>query len=494
MSKELGKRSDLAAALTALRLFRGVQQEDLAKTSGIGYAKILKIEQSRRRPRPGDLQALLASLGADRSLLEEILDLVRRVRRDASGGESEVASGAEAVRGFVSVSRELPELTALLRAGLNARTARIPPLALAESRRRAPELWARLAAYPHAARCALVQESGEFQDVGLCELLCDLSVEAAADNAQRARLLAELAVLASVQLQAEAGFRCRVEGFCRIHLSNAHRVGGTLPEASEEFARGAQLWHSGAAADPGLLNETRVLQIEASLRRDQGNVSACLTLLDRALAIDRWDMAPALLIAKSTALEGLGDFAGAIAMLRQAAPLLDGERDMRELFAIRVNLAFHLCHLGQYRTAEQALPEIRRLSLRLGNCLDELRVGWLEARVAEGLGRFDEAVAGLTRVRVGFERQRIPYDVALVTLELAELYASQGRTAEVKELVRESVPIFEAQGVHSEAQRALALFRRAVQEERVTIELVRGIHDYLERARRNPQLRYEETG
>jgi tetratricopeptide (TPR) repeat protein/DNA-binding Xre family transcriptional regulator len=492
MPEQLGGRSDLAAALTVLRVLRGVEQEDLAKTSGISYAKLLKIEQGRRRPRTSDLQALLPALGADPALLEEMLDMVRRVRRGPSGGEAEGSTGAAVVRGLGGVP--ISDLKAHLRGTFDATGARVSPVPVAESRRRAPALWARLAGYSHAARCALVQESGEFQDVGLCELLCDLSVEAAADKVQRARLLAELAVLASVQLQSDSGFRRRVEGFCRMHLANAYRVGGSLPEASEEFARGAELWHSGATADPGLLNETRPLQIEAALRRDQGNVSACLTLLDRALAIDRWGKASALLIAKSTALEGLGDSAGAIAVLRQAAPLLDGERDVRELFAVRVNLAFHLCRLGKHRTAEQALSEIRRLSLRLGNCLDELRVGWLEARVAAGLGRTDEAIAGLERVRAGFERQQIPYDVALVTVEIAELHASQGRTAEVKALVREAAPVFEAQGVHREAQRALALFRRAVEEERVTIDLVRGILAYLERARRNPQLRYEEAG
>jgi len=491
MPEQLGGRSDLAAALTVLRVLRGVEQEDLANTSGISYAKLLKIEQGRRRPRPSDLQALLAALGADSALLEEMLDMVRRVRRGPFGGEAEGSTGAAVVRGLGGVP--ISDLKAHLRATFDATGAQVSPVPVAESRRRAPALWARLAAYSHAARCALVQESGEFQEVGLCELLCEHSIEAAADNAKRARLLAELAVIASKHLREENGFRQRVEGFCRTHLANALRVGGTLPAAAEEFDHAAQLWQSGAGHDSGLLNEAWILHLEASLRRDQGDPSRALTLLDRALAIDRWDTVPALLIAKSTALEGLGDIAGAIAVLRQAAPLLDGERDVRELFAIRVNLAFHLCHLGQHRTAEQALPEIRRLSLRLGNCLDELRLGWLEARVAAGLGRTDEAIAGLEGVRAGFERQQILYDVALVTVEIAELHASQGRTAEVKALVRKSAPVFEAQGVHREAQRALALFRRAVEEERVTIDLVRGILAYLERARRNPQLRYEEA-
>jgi hypothetical protein len=121
-------------------------------------------------------------------------------------------------------------------------------------------------------------------------------------------------------------------------------------------------------------------------------------------------------------------------------------------------------------------------------------VGWLEARVAAGQGRTEEAVAGLERVRAGFEQRDIAYDAALATMQLAELLASQGRTPGVKELARQSAAIFGDQGVHSEARRALELFRRAAEEERVNVELVRSVIIYLERARREPQLRYQERG
>jgi hypothetical protein len=82
------------------------------------------------------------------------------------------------------------------------------------------------------------------------------------------------------------------------------------------------------------------------------------------------------------------------------------------------------------------------------------------------------------------------YDAALATLELAEVHAGLGHTAEVKALARESAPIFEDQQVHREAQRALALFRQAAEEERVSGELLRSLIVYLYRARHDPQLRF----
>jgi transcriptional regulator with XRE-family HTH domain len=71
------------------------------------------------------------------------------------------------------------------------------------------------------------------------------------------------------------------------------------------------------------------------------------------------------------------------------------------------------------------------------------------------------------------------------------LYLERGRTAEVKELVAAMETVFRAQGVHEEAQKALALFRRAVEMETVTLVLVRRLVAFLYRAQHDPELRFE---
>jgi hypothetical protein len=47
--------------------------------------------------------------------------------------------------------------------------------------------------------------------------------------------------------------------------------------------------------------------------------------------------------------------------------------------------------------------------------------------------------------------------------------------------------------VHEEAQRALALFRRAVEKDRATPELAGRIAHYLRRAQHDPELVFEEA-
>jgi hypothetical protein len=83
------------------------------------------------------------------------------------------------------------------------------------------------------------------------------------------------------------------------------------------------------------------------------------------------------------------------------------------------------------------------------------------------------------------------YDTALVTLELAEVYAALGRTAEVKALARESAPVFQDQGVHREARHALELFHRAAEEERAGAELLRSILAYLNRSRHDARVHFQ---
>jgi transcriptional regulator with XRE-family HTH domain/tetratricopeptide (TPR) repeat protein len=481
----------LVEALIFLRERKGWTQFDLAAAARVSRSSIQGVEQGRYQLSTGMLAAILRALEIDYSTIHQLAAVLRKVPPGEPRDGAPEDVGADDA-GSVAAGAS-PDLQGLVRSYVAAGSAPPSVLPIDESRRRAPELWTRLLRYPEAVQEVLVREAAELHDVGFCELLCDQSIEVAGDSAQRALRQAELAVLAAERLPGEEGLCRRVEGYCRMHVVNALKVGGTIQAATAAFSPAAAAWDAGAGADAGALNEARVVHIEASLRREQRDLLQALKLFDRALAIDRWGETPALLIGKSYVLYELGEIRAAIAMLRQAAPLLDGGA-LRKLFAVNLNLGIYLCDLGEHRSAELGLSNVRELARRLGNDLDSLRVTWLEARVAAGLGRTSEALSTLYRLREEFEQRGIVYDVALVTVELAELHASLGQTAEVKALVRASAPIFEAEGVPREAQRALALFRRAAEQDQANLALIRGLLAYLERARRDPQLRYQEPG
>jgi tetratricopeptide (TPR) repeat protein len=275
-------------------------------------------------------------------------------------------------------------------------------------------------------------------------------------------------------------------------VGNARRVRSELPGADQAFRTAWKLWQMGAATTSGLLNEARILDLEASLRRDQTRFKEALELLDRALSVDSGPLTKRMLLNKATVLEALGDFAGAVDTLRQAAPLVERENDPRSLLVLRFNLAVNFYFLDRYQEAADLLPELRSSILRLGNGLDTLRFRWLDGRIAAGLGQREEALMALAGVREGFATRGIAYDTALASLELAEIYLKEGRTAEVKTIARQMAPIFQSQGVHREALAALKLFQEAAAREALTLDLARRLVRYLQRAQYNPELRFED--
>ena len=97
------------------------------------------------------------------------------------------------------------------------------------------------------------------------------------------------------------------------------------------------------------------------------------------------------------------------------------------------------------------------------------------------------------KARAGFQEQGAIYEFALVCLELAGLYAEQGRTAEMKQLAEEMVPIFSSRQIHREALAALALWCQAVKTETAGAELAAQVASAIRRGREEQMSPAQET-
>jgi transcriptional regulator with XRE-family HTH domain len=494
-----GDDDELGLAVAVLRTARKRKRADLARAMGVRDNWLAQIERGDKRPSPRTLERIVAALGVPLSQVDEALALIRRLRLGSAAAQSGAADAA-ALRvrtlggswsDLAAVVRDL--LVAAVReqaAGAGAASDREPE----EARRRAASLWRRLRAHPAPARRALVREAAEFQSWALCELLCEESARAAADRAPAAAELADLALAVALAVPGGEGWRLCVEAYAWAFVGNARRVANDLHGAAEAFARSAELWRADRAGDLGLLDGSRLLDLEASLRTAQQRLPEALDLLDRALAASRSpQQSGRVLLNRSKTLEHLGDHEASVVALRQAAALLGDDGDPRLLLVLRFNLVVNLCHLRRAAEAEPLLPELRELTATLGNGLDLLRLRWLEGRVAAGRGRREEAAAALLEVRDRFRQSGYPYDAALAAVELAALLARQGRTAEVKSLVEQSLPIFHDLGIHREAQVALDALHHAALREKLTAALSRRVLDYLYRARHDPNLRFMAT-
>ncbi|HEX7185881.1 MAG TPA: hypothetical protein VF756_28915, partial [Thermoanaerobaculia bacterium] len=361
----------------------------------------------------------------------------------------------------------------------------------AQDRRRAVELCDALLAHEPEHRLPTLEAVAEMQTWAVAERLAELSTAAAADRADEALNLANLAVRAAELAPGGDLFRARCLGFCLHFLANAQRVAGQLPVAEETFARGAERWAEGAAADPGLFTAWRLPDLLASLRIEQQRYAEALDLLAQARADAPGEARARLLLKEASALQESGDAEGALEALRRAEPVLATLSDTRLLWVLRFNQVGTLCDLERYDEAEKLLPGVWGLAEALGNELDLLRTHWLQGLCWAGLGRIEMARTAFEKVRDEFTTRTIPYDCALVSLDLARLLLGEERTTEVRRLAREMLWIFKSQAMPKHALAALAVFKRAAEQEAATVELTRKVHNFLEKARHRPGLRFE---
>jgi tetratricopeptide (TPR) repeat protein len=482
------ERPEASVVLVLMRLVAGGRGKDVAEAAGVTPGWISTAESGKKGPPSRDaLRRRAEGLGLPDSFVDRALALVREGRAAIAARRAPDDPRLAARHAMEQLAGEASHAgSQFLRAAMDLQAAQAE---VERAKSAARETWEAISAHPASRRRALLDAIPEAKTAALCALLCEESVKAAAHEASQALELADLALWVADGLEGDD--KPAAQGYAWAFVGNARRVqGAKLPAADEAFRRHHALWLEPTGPSP--FNPSRVLDLEASLRREQRRIPEALALLDRALAVAQGSTSIArVLIIKAKTLEEAGDFHTAVETLRVAEPLTDTVGDPQLRLALRFNLPVNLCHLKQAAEAEPMLAEVRMLALQLGNALSLVRLHWLEGRVAAGLGRRDEAINLLTRVRGEFASREMAYDMALVSLELAELYAAEGRMDAVRSLARHMAKVFKDQEVHAEARKALAFFRRAAERDSVTPELAGDVVRYLYRARHQPELRFE---
>jgi tetratricopeptide (TPR) repeat protein/transcriptional regulator with XRE-family HTH domain len=475
MSEEHRDRITLGDMIGFLRWLRGGwTQARLSRKTGIDESQLSRYEAGIE-PKAPNLRLILAAFDVSFHTLEYIRWTLRLVRGLVKTGDR----------------LALPERDASSQALARLELALLGSAPSDEDHRRVDSLWQWLKGLPSPRRRFFIRETQAFGEWLLGLRICNASEDAAADDADEAIELAELALFTVEHTDVPEGVKTRMKGFGTGFLANAHRVGTSLPVAEATFSRAWKLWREGE--DPqGLLSEAYLLDLEASLRRAQRNFEQAIQLHERAIEAARPDEVGHFFLNLSATFEQKGDQEAALRTLARAAEKIDGERHPRLRFGLRFNTAATLCRLGRFQEAEPIVPEVRKLAERQGGgAIDRLKTRWLEANLAAGLGRRDEALSGLDEVRQGFEKDELAYDYALASLDAALLYREEDRFAEIKILADEILVIFKAQNVHREALAAVILLVEAAEKEQITPDLLRRLQDYLAKAKGNPELRFE---
>jgi len=414
-------RDDLSSALATLRSLRRLSRRAVALAAGIKPQALSDYEKGKKSPNRRTRERLAGALRVTPAFLEGLAALLPAIGLTTDQGLPPVGL----VRAVLDFAREADAL-------LSINVLRLPAT-LGEHQ--AQVLWERLRPYSPAERRAVISEVEEFRSSSLALLLCEESVAVAAADAGQSLELAWLALFIAERVPGRDAWRWRLAGYVWAFVGNSYRVSGDL-------------------------------------RREQRRLPEARALLDQALAADPAGAGTGrLLILRAKTQEELGAYEAAVADLRRAFPLVDDEREPRLFWVLRLNLLENLHQLGHYQEAEEMLPGVRELTVRLGYPLDLVRLQWVEGRLAAACGRTAEALAAFEQVRDDFTARGIAYDAALVTLELAVLLLDLGRTAEVRALVPELARVFESQGVARELVATLRLFTEAVERETITADL-----------------------
>ncbi len=368
---------------------------------------------------------------------------------------------------------------------------------VAGERARAAELWREIRTYSQDQRRALILTEPRYRTWGFFEVLVDKSRQAAVTEPQKAEEMARLAIeltdFLDPRLYGPGSFEA-AKARAWAYLGNALRILADFRQAEQAFQT-AETYLAQSWLDP--LDEGLLLELKAGLRRAQRRLDEGIALLDAAIDLYREINEPHLqgraTLRKGTLLQYKGEYDAACDCFRSSLFLIDGAQEPRLISVTQFNLIYCLHDSGRTEEAAALLPDTRQIMEQGGLGSDLIRLRWLEGKVGAALGHSAAAEQALLEARSGMIEDGAVFDAALISLDLAALYARERRASASKRLIEEIVPIFSSCEVYDEAVAALIVFQKAVEMEQVTLSLVEEVASFLQESRSNPMLRFRES-
>jgi tetratricopeptide (TPR) repeat protein len=360
-------------------------------------------------------------------------------------------------------------------------------------RSEAARLFLELAHHPAGQLSLIARNCARVQTWGFCEILLQRSREQNFNDSSLGEGLA-LAALEILRKLSPAKYGAEpledLKARAWAYVANSRRVKSDLRGAEEAFARAFACLSQGTQ-EP--MEKAVLLDLRASLLRAQRRFPEALRCLQRAFAIFRQlgerHQAGRSLVSMSTVHHFAGEPDREIPLLYEALDLIDPQREPHLLLAAWHNLIDALAEARQFMEAQKLLIKARPLYQDQPRFRNARK--WIEGKIARGLGQSEDSEVLFLAARDGFLAEEAAYDTALVSLDLASLYAEQGRMAELKRVAEETIPFFSSREIHREALAALSYWRQAVEAEEVCVQLVAGVAAFLKRARHNPELRFQ---
>ncbi len=266
--EEQSRPSAFQVLVRVYRALRGWDRTEYAAKAGLDPKTVYRAEAAGVIPQMKTQRKMADAAGLSLSFVEVCLKPALEAARAASApfddetfGDVKKA-GAELDRALSGTGRSAVGLLLQEIAEADRQPWERNDAPSEADRREATDAWERLETCDDQGRRLLVETCPEFQTWALAERLCHESEAAAADTAKGALELATLACKVAELAPCEEPRKSRLRGYTLAFLANARRAGNDLRGANEDFARALKLWQQGAAAEPGLLAERRLFDLE----------------------------------------------------------------------------------------------------------------------------------------------------------------------------------------------------------------------------------------
>jgi tetratricopeptide (TPR) repeat protein len=305
-----------------------------------------------------------------------------------------------------------------------------------------------------------------------------------AEMLRLAKLAAAVAEALPPAVPAEVRADARAEAWAGV--AEAYRVLGKLRRATAAWAA-VDATDGGRTSDPSV--EVKIARLRGHLLRDRHRFPEASAAYRRALRVHIVEGNNSQ-IARTLLSIGLAEFNSgeleeAIRAVHWSLRLLDDYFDAELKLAGLVNLILMLDEAGHAAEAAGYLERLiemyreEEVAPRM-----RLRLRWLEGRLLGKSGHRIQARVALSEVLREFLERKLPFDAALVALELAAFYAEDGAVLEVERLAEEMYPVFVSGDLPRQATAVLMLFVEAVNRREASAEAIRRILRRFGRQRR----------
>jgi tetratricopeptide (TPR) repeat protein len=278
-------------------------------------------------------------------------------------------------------------------------------------------------------------------------------------------------------------------------LGNAHRICDDLSGAGRAINRAIYWSHRGSRSS---LLLARIADLLASLLGAQRRFPEAMQLLFLVFQAYERDgrshLAGRALFSAGRIAAIAGSPGPALVLHRRALDGLDDHRDLGLVGQLLQGMLWLLTDLGRFRAARKLLWRCRHLLTEVGNELDLVRLRWLEGQIYAGLGDLPRAEAAFQATRQGFADHRQVYPAAMAGLDLARLWARQGRFGEIHTLAQEMIATFRALRIAREAIVTLLILQKAcVNGGGQLLEIIEMVVTFLKDLERQPAKRSEAS-